>query len=207
MIDLARAGANLNLIERISDIVGGFTHISEQDVDNSRKVTDNYIRFMQEVDKMDYNKLNVSAWMMRYWASISRDLRGDFEGLSKTINQYIMPMLDNLNKTMDEATRCQHSIIEELTKPVDLSMGGAAGPGSLPDTGGDAGGSTTAGSSGLDGFTPGSAASGNITSVGDSQKGSSMGSLPLLRASMPMDAGDITPKKKYIVQFAKIEEQ
>lgn len=206
MIDLARAGANLSLIERISDIVGGFTHISEQDVDNSRKVTDNYIRFMQEVDKMDYNKLNVSAWMMRYWASISRDLRGDFEGLSKTINQYIMPMLDNLNKTMDEATKCQHSIIEELTKPVDFSMGGGGMPGSMPDTG--SGSSTGGSSSGLDGFTPGSATGGGSSPTDFSQKsGSSMGSLPPLRTSMPMDAGDIKTTKKYTVQFAKIEEQ
>ncbi len=127
VLDDARVDKRLDLIDRLSDSIAGFTHVTDKDVKNTQDITDNYIKFLKQVDGMDLKKLQHTDWLMRSWASISRDLQGNFEGLARTINQHVMPVLDTLNKTMDEVKECQRQIIEDLTKPVDINGTGGAG--------------------------------------------------------------------------------
>lgn len=197
---------NSELIDRISQSIGSFVQVSDKDVENSKKITDNYAKFLMTVDKMDYNKLNTTTWMMKYWASISRDLRGDFEGLAKTVSQHIMPMLDKLNHTMDNVTKCQQNIIDELTKPVELNSGStiSGGTGSsygdvttpdTPDTG-----STTQRPSSLYTGAP------NTNQPSTNRAGTvESNNFPSLNRQRDI-LEEPEMGKKYIVEFAKIEE-
>lgn len=121
-----RVRDNCDLIDRISSTVGSFVKVTDNDVTNSKNITENYIKFFKQVDSMDVKKLQHTDYLMRSWASISRDLKGDFEGLATTINQHIMPMLEKVNETLDKTTKCQQEIIAELTKPVDINGGGTS---------------------------------------------------------------------------------
>lgn len=129
-VNTKKINENLDILDRISSTVGSFVKVNDSDVKNTEKLTDNYIKFMKQVDSMDFKKLQTTEWMMRHFASISRDIRGDFEGLAKTVNQHIMPALEKLNETMDKVTKCQSEIIDELSKPVDINM---PGTGTLPN--------------------------------------------------------------------------
>lgn len=132
--DANRVNTNADLMDRIAKTIGHFVKVTDSDVSNSRKITENYGKFLATVDKMDYQKLSATSWMMKHWASISRDLRGDFEGLARSVNENVMPMLDKLNKTMAEVTKCQQEIINDLTQPVSLSIPGNDTPlNTLPD--------------------------------------------------------------------------
>lgn len=193
-VDDANVRSTMDLLDRISQTVHNFVKVEEKDVKNSKNITDNYIKFLQQVDKMDYQKLNTTAWIMRSWASISRDLRGDFEGLSRTVNQHIMPMLNALNKTMDETTKCQKQIIDELTKPV--TFGDTSGIQSYSDTPGT-GTDITGGS--------GSTDSGLSVSTTSTQTPQTTTKTQTNRphASQPKIDTDIKPGK-YVVDLTKI---
>lgn len=134
--DVDGVNKRLDIIDRISKTVGSFVKVESEDVKNSKDITENYIKFFKQVDSMDLKKLQHTDWLMRSWASISRDLKGDFEGLAKTVNQHIMPMLEKVNETLEKTTKAQQDIINIMSQPVDLNNGldNATPPSLPPDT-------------------------------------------------------------------------
>lgn len=152
-----RVRTNCDLMDRISKTIGSFVQVSSDDVKNSRSITENYIKFFKYVDSMDIKKLQHTDWLMRSWASISRDLKGDFEGLAKTINNHIMPMLTKVNETLEKTTKAQQDIINVMSQPVDLNNGTGSTPtfsnsGSQQSAGsGSSGGSSSANPGGISG--------------------------------------------------------
>jgi hypothetical protein len=111
---------NMDLMDRIDESIKSFTHITGQDVKNSKDLTDNYIAFLTRVNRMDYNKLRTTEQLMKHWADMSKTINGNFQGLAQAINGHIMPAMQTLNKTMDNVVKVQKEIIEELRKPLDL---------------------------------------------------------------------------------------
>lgn len=112
---------NMDLMDRINESITSFTHVSAQDVKNSKDLTDNYIAFLTKVNSMDYTKLKTTEQLMKHWAEMSKSINGNFQGLAQAINEHIMPALNNLNKTMDESMKVQKQIIDDLSKPIDGS--------------------------------------------------------------------------------------
>ena len=216
--DADRVNTNADLMDRIAKTIGHFVKVTDSDVSNSRRITENYGKFLATVDKMDYQKLNATAWMMKHWASISRDLRGDFEGLARSVNENVMPMLDKLNKTMAEVTKCQQEIINDLTQPVSLSFPGSEMPtNSLPDFN-----TTTPAPTSTAPVGGGDTPDGSTSAAGDktsTPKASTPFSLPRPQYNGPFATqtttrprstklNSLVPElgKKYTVEFSKIEE-
>ena len=216
--DANRVNTNADLMDRIAKTIGHFVKVTDSDVSNSRRITENYGKFLATVDKMDYQKLNATAWMMKHWASISRDLRGDFEGLARSVNENVMPMLDKLNKTMAEVTKCQQEIINDLTQPVSLSFPGSEMPtNSLPDFN-----TTTPAPTSTAPVGGGDTPDGSTSAAGDktsTPKASTPFSLPRPQYNGPFATqtttrprstklNSLVPElgKKYTVEFSKIEE-
>lgn len=216
--DANRVNTNADLMDRIAKTIGHFVKVTDSDVSNSRRITENYGKFLATVDKMDYQKLNATAWMMKHWASISRDLRGDFEGLARSVNENVMPMLDKLNKTMAEVTKCQQEIINDLTQPVSLYFPGSEMPtNSLPDFN-----TTTPTPNTTTSVGGGDTPDGSTSAAGDktsTPKVSTPFSLPRPQYNGPFATqtttrprstklNSLVPElgKKYTVEFSKIEE-
>ena len=173
--------ANCEIMDRISRTVGSFVKVEDRDVKNAKNITDNYIKFLQQVDRTDIKKLQHTDYLMRSWASISRDLKGDFQGLARTINAQIMPMLDKLNKTMEEATKCQNEILSELSKPVTIN-GGGGGVGASPSGSMPVGSSTSgSGTSGLSGSGT-NVGAGAVQPAGSTPKAVSSSSVQQIRS-------------------------
>lgn len=154
-IDVAHSNKILDLIDRLNTTTGAFAHVTGQDVKNSGDLIDNYIRFIDRVDKANIERLQTTERLVGFWASISQDINGNFQGLAKTLHEHIMPTLKVLNATMDEVNKTQKSIIDELTKPVQIDTGGGS-QGSMIDLS-SGGSSTPAMSSGGSGAMGGAA--------------------------------------------------
>ena len=192
---------NCDLIDRISKTVGSFVQVTDKDVKNSKNITENYIKFFKQVDSMDIRKLQHTDWLMRSWASISRDLKGDFEGLAKTINQHIMPMLEKVNETLDKTTKTQQEIIDIMSQPVNINGGGDT---TIPpsDIESNPNGTT-------DLTTPPNQtgrAEGNGAVDKKPDNAANGRNLVPSRAPGIQQSSDIDTKKKYIVQFKVIKE-
>jgi hypothetical protein len=202
--------SNCDLMDTISSTVGGFVKVDSDDVRNAEAITENYIKFFKQVDNMDIRKLQHTDYIMRSWAAISRELQGNFEGLAQTITDHVMPMLETMNKTLDETTTCQKAIIDELSQPVDLSGGSSSGSSyspsvsSSPSTGGSSGGSATdmlATPSSTGTSAPRTSAT-NAGGAGTAQHGQTQRPV---RASASKEP-DIQPGKYYRVSFAEIKD-
>ena len=194
--DVDGVNARLDIIDRISKTVGSFVKVEAEDVKNSKDLTDNYIKFFKQVDSMDLKKLQHTDWLMRSWASISRDLKGDFEGLAKTINQHIMPMLEKVNETLEKTTKAQQDIINTLSQPVDINGVGSTGGSALDFNTSTPGASTPGG-----GFEPtGSAQPGN-TAAPKNPSGA-----PQLNGGSRSQNTNLEPGKKYRIIVAESKE-
>lgn len=197
---------NCELMDRISKTVDSFVQVTDKDVKNAKDITENYIKFFKQVDSMDIQKLRHTDWLMRSWASISRDLKGDFEGLAKTVNQHIMPMLDKVNKTLEETTKAQQEIIKVMSQPVDINGVGSTGGSSLdnfnsstPNINGDAGG-TVDQTGRADG---GSGVGGGMGNIGSGTAKSTPNARINGKSTNP---ADLKTGKKYVVSFAEIKD-
>ena len=150
--------SNMDLMDRINESITSFTHVTTQDVKNSKDLTDNYIAFLTKVNSMDFTKLKTTEQLMKHWADMSRTINGNFQGLAQAINEHIMPTLKDLNKTMDESLKGQRQIIKDLSEPIDASRltgGGAPIAPMDPSAGAPAGGTPKAPHEGA-GYSPSS---------------------------------------------------
>lgn len=131
--DEGKVTSRLRLMDKMNETMSGFTKISDKDVANTRKVTQNYVVLLDKIEKMNLNKLSLGESMMRHFATLALKINGDFNGLAKAMNDNIAPMLDKLQKTLDEVNKAQVEIMRELSEPIDLnvpdmgSMGGLLG--------------------------------------------------------------------------------
>ena len=129
-----------------------------------------------------------------------------------------MPMLDKLNKTMAEVTKCQQEIINDLTQPVSLYFPGSEMPtNSLPDFN-----TTTPTPTSTAPVGGGDTPDGSTSAAGDktsTPKASTPFSLPRPQYNGPFATqtttrprstklNSLVPElgKKYTVEFSKIEE-
>lgn len=143
----------LELLDRISLSIKRFAKVNDADVKNSRAVVDNYIRFIDRVDKSQIAKLKTTEQLMKHWADLSRSINGDFEGLSKTINEHILPAINKLDETMRGVTKTQQEIIDlmkqdEMQDMMNTGMGGTGASGGAPMMTIPSGGNGDAGMSG-----------------------------------------------------------
>ena len=176
-----RVSKNLELIKKLHEIIPGLTHVTQQDVKNSKDLTDNYIAFLTKVNSMDLAKLKTTEQLMKHWADMSQSINGNFQGLAQTINEHIMPALKHLDKTMDESMKVQKQIIEDLQKPLDVTQmisngTGYGSPGETPagaprsNTSSPDGDPSSPSYSGTDYVSTGELAYGNATNDFETEK-------------------------------------
>ena len=100
--DMGKTERNLELLERTTDAIHKLGHVSNEDVQNSKQITDNYIKFLDKINSSDFQKLDIAAKMFESFAILAESIKGDFQGLAETVNEHIMPVLDETQKMLDE---------------------------------------------------------------------------------------------------------
>lgn len=94
--------SRLSILERVNTALDGFNNISTEQIENSTKAVDNYIRFVDKVSTVEVSKLEKSAQMFRQMANFSNSIKGNFEKLAESINEDLMPVLEELKEIMEK---------------------------------------------------------------------------------------------------------
>ena len=120
-IDRNNYDQNLQHIDELNKRLRSIVKVTTADVRNAKALTDNYIRFIDKVDAADFRKLRTTEQMMKWWAMLSRSINGNFDSMAQAINEHIMPMLKELQHTMDGVSQVQREIISQLTTTDELN--------------------------------------------------------------------------------------
>lgn len=120
-IDGKTFDANLERIDELNSRLKSIVKVNESDVKNAKALTENYIKFIDRVDSADFKKLKTTEQMMKWWAMLSKSINGNFDSMAQAINVHIMPMLKELQHTMDGVTAVQKEIISQLTNADQLN--------------------------------------------------------------------------------------
>jgi hypothetical protein len=125
-IDRNNYDQNLQHIDELNKRLRSIVKVTTADVRNAKALTDNYIRFIDRVDAADFRKLRTTEQMMKWWAMLSRSINGNFDSMAQAINEHIMPMLKELQHTMDGVSQVQREIISQLTTTDELNTQNAS---------------------------------------------------------------------------------
>lgn len=82
----------------LTEFSNDFLSANTNDVD---KVTENYIKFVDKINNSKLENLKTTANIFEKMARFSETINGNFEGLATTINDKLMPLLEELKETMN----------------------------------------------------------------------------------------------------------
>lgn len=125
-IDGSNYNQNLQHIDELNKRLRSIVKVTTADVRNARALTANYIKFIDRVDAADFRKLKTTEQMMKWWAMLSRSINGNFDSMAQAINEHIMPMLKELQHTMDGVSQVQREIISQLTTTDEMNTQNAS---------------------------------------------------------------------------------
>lgn len=94
--------SRLSILERVNTALIGFNSISSEQIENNTKAVDNYVRFIDKVNTVEVSKLEKSAQMFKQMANFSNSIKGNFEKLAESINEDLMPVLEELKEIMEK---------------------------------------------------------------------------------------------------------
>lgn len=96
-----KMGMLIGSIEEVQDVLKDF-NVTNTQVENQKKMTENYIKFLDKIDKVDNSNLKTSVSLFEQMARLSESISGNFDGLAQAINDKIAPLLEELNKLLEE---------------------------------------------------------------------------------------------------------
>lgn len=117
----------IGLMKTLNNYLGSIVQVDDKAVKNTKEITDTYIKFLDRLDKADLQRLQVTERMLRNWADLSQSIRGNFEGFATSINEHIVPLLKDLNMTMDEVRQLQHQIMSDLATSPENGLSTTSG--------------------------------------------------------------------------------
>ena len=119
--DLDRVGKVIDYVKALNN---EFKTLSEIDATKTEKQFNNYIKFVDKVNSAEVEKLKTSARMFSQMARFSESIEGNFERLAETLNEYLLPTLEEMKAVIQ-------SIPTKLDKgfsDTNKSIGAADGP-------------------------------------------------------------------------------
>ena len=126
-----------NFMKQIEKTVGHMSKIGEMNNQGQfDKAIDSYVRFVDKINTVKLENLQTATNMFEKMAEFSKSINGNFEGLADSINDKIMPLLEQLNESLNKT----NENIENGSFGVTTVTSGPAAPTSTP-----AGTPTTAG--------------------------------------------------------------
>lgn len=92
----------LDVITNINGSMSDMAKISSSEVNNQKKLLTNYGDFLTKVNNIDVGKVKTTADMFAQMARFSESVSGDFDNLANSINENLMPVLEELKKVMEQ---------------------------------------------------------------------------------------------------------
>ena len=98
-IKLPRRNNKLKLIEQFIEITN---NIKPRKVKSTVKLFESSINFVDKINTVDVKKLETSTRMFEQMAKFSSSIQGDFNKLAETLNENLMPVLEELKNIMGQ---------------------------------------------------------------------------------------------------------
>lgn len=117
-------------IKFFNDEISKLSKLDDKKVTNTEKTLNNYSKFLTKVDSLKVENLTKTASVFEQMARFSESIDGNFERLAETINENLMPVLEELKQIMNESSdrleKGFNSTTETLvaTSPVPVSKSG-----------------------------------------------------------------------------------
>lgn len=92
----------LDVIGDLNSTLSNLAQVDSGSVGNQSKMLDNYGKFIDKVNTIDVDKVKTTTDMFGQMARFSESVNGNFDALAQSINENLMPVLEELKKIMEE---------------------------------------------------------------------------------------------------------
>lgn len=100
-IDVKMANKKIDVLFRVHKLMNKFQKFSKNNIDSSKQVMDNYIKFVDKIGNTDLENLKTTENIFKRMAEFSKSINGDFEKLAESLNEKIMPILEKLESSIN----------------------------------------------------------------------------------------------------------
>ena len=100
-VDIESASSRIKFLERINSVIKSLYNIKTTDLSKSKNALSGHIALIRKINEVDVVKLETSARMFEQMAKFSTSIRGDFQALASSINEDLMPVLEELKEIME----------------------------------------------------------------------------------------------------------
>lgn len=94
----------------LTDSLDKFIKVSNNKAENLENNINNTIRFVDKIDSIKLENLEAATNMFAKMAEFSESINGNFEGLADTINEKLMPLLEELNTSLGNTSSSINNI-------------------------------------------------------------------------------------------------
>ena len=92
----------LKSFNELTNSLDKFIKVSNNNAENLERNIDNTIKFVDKINTVKLENLQTATNMFEKMAEFSKSISGNFEGLADTINEKIMPLLEQLNEGLNK---------------------------------------------------------------------------------------------------------
>lgn len=92
--------SRISWMERINKTIKEMQYIRPDALNKSRRALSAHIALIKQINTVDVTKLETSARMFQQMARFSESIHGNFSKLAKTLNEDLMPVLEELKEIM-----------------------------------------------------------------------------------------------------------
>ena len=118
----------LKKFNKLTSALDDFIKAADRKADNLGQNIDNTIKFVDKIDSVKLENLETATNMFEKMAEFSKSISGNFEGLADAINDKIMPLLEELNGSLDKTNKnIESGAFNQPTVVSTTTAGGAAG--------------------------------------------------------------------------------
>lgn len=96
------AKSRISWMRRINETVKEMSRINPTALNKSKRALAGHIALIKKINEVDVAKLETAAKMFQHMSEFSRSIKGNFVALAKTINEDLMPVLEELKKIMEQ---------------------------------------------------------------------------------------------------------
>ena len=108
--------SNLQIVDNILKVIK--SPISKDALSTHKEMIDNYIKFLDKVDRVDIETLRTTERLFKNMAQFSESIHGNFQGLADALNEKIAPLLEELKDLLKEVKPS----IEQASKDTQASI-------------------------------------------------------------------------------------
>ena len=103
--ETGKVNKTIHYAQRLNNLLQEFTKNNNlTDINKLKETTNNYIKFLDKVDTVKVDNLRKTAEMFKQMAQFSKSINGNFDALAETINEKLMPVLEELKEVMNGAS-------------------------------------------------------------------------------------------------------